>query len=144
MPNIAAVLKSEISRVARKEVRAETTPTKKASSAHRTAIADLRKRVQALEQELRRLAKGVSRAPATGSAPADKSTRFSAKGLKSMRKRLGLSAQACGQLIGASSQSVYNWEEGKARPQAKQLAAIAAIKSIGKREALARLEALRS
>jgi DNA-binding transcriptional regulator YiaG len=144
MPNIAAVLKSEISRVARKEVRAETTPTKKASSAHRTAIADLRKRVQALEQELRRLTKGVSRASATGSAPADKSTRFSAKGLKSMRKRLGLSAQACGQLIGASSQSVYNWEEGKARPQAKHLAAIAAIKSIGKREALARLKALRS
>ena len=61
-----------------------------------------------------------------------------------MRKRLGLSAQGIGLLIGASSQSVYNWEEGKARPQAKHLAAIAAIKSIGKREALARLEALRS
>jgi DNA-binding transcriptional regulator YiaG len=145
MPNIAAILKSEISRVARKEVRAETTSTKKASSAHRTAIADLRKRVQALEQQLRRLAKGAPRAApvANGQQPSS-AQRFSAKGLKSMRQRLGLSAQACGLLIGASSQSVYNWEEGKARPQAKYLAGIASLRSIGKKEALARLEALRS
>jgi DNA-binding transcriptional regulator YiaG len=145
MPNIAAILKSEISRVARKEVRAESSSTKKASGAHRTAIADLRKRVQALEQQLRRLAK-TPRAASTASAEeAPTSTsRFSAKGLKSMRKRLGLSAQACGQLIGASSQSVYNWEDGKAKPQAKHLAGIAALRSIGKKEALARLEALRS
>jgi DNA-binding transcriptional regulator YiaG len=146
MPNIAAVLKSEISRVARKQVRAETSPTKKASSAHRTAIADLRKRVQALEQQLRRLAKAGPRiaAVATNAEQAPGSQRFSAKGLKSMRQRLGLSAEACGLLIGASSQSVYNWEEGKTRPQAKHLAGIASLRSIGKREALARLEALRA
>jgi DNA-binding transcriptional regulator YiaG len=145
MPNIAAILKSEISRVARKEVRAETAPTKKASSAHRGAIADLRKRVQALEQQLRRLT-ATSRAASTASAgdAAANAKRFSAKGLKSMRKRLGLSAQAVGILIGASSQSVYNWEDGKAKPQAKHLAGIAALRSLGKKGALARLEALRS
>jgi hypothetical protein len=30
-----------------------------------------------------------------------------------------------GLLIGASAQSVYNWEEGKARPRAQHLPAIA-------------------
>jgi DNA-binding transcriptional regulator YiaG len=145
MPNIAALLKSEISRVARKEVRAETSPAKKTSTAHRAAIADLRKRVQALEQQLRHLAKASRRAaPLADVQQGSSGKRFSAKGLKSMRQRLGLSASAVGLLIGASSQSVYNWEEGKARPQAKHLASIASLRTIGKKEALARLEALRS
>src|SRR5436190_2968396 len=39
--------------------------------------------------------------------------------------RARLSAAECALLLGASGQSVYNWEQGKARPQAKHLAAIA-------------------
>lgn len=66
--------------------------------------------------------------------------RFSAKGLAKNRQRLGLSAADFGTLIGASGQSVYKWEEGKFRPRQKNLAAIAAIRSIGKKEALARLQ----
>jgi len=38
--------------------------------------------------------------------------------MASQRKRLGVSAAECGLLIGASAQSVYNWQEGKARPRA--------------------------
>jgi len=38
MPNIAAVLKDEISRIARKEIRSETTSLKKASSQYRRDI----------------------------------------------------------------------------------------------------------
>jgi DNA-binding transcriptional regulator YiaG len=46
-------------------------------------------------------------------------------------------------LVGASGQSIYNWEAGKARPRSAHLAAIAALKSYGKKEAMARLETLR-
>ena len=145
MPNIAAVLKSEISRVARKEVRAETASTKKASSAHRTEIAALKKRVQALEQHLRRLNKvGAKPTPAVEPETADSPSRFSPKGLKSLRRRLGLSAHDCGVLIGASSQSIYNWEEGKTRPQAKYLAAVAFLKTKSKKDVTARLLALKA
>jgi DNA-binding transcriptional regulator YiaG len=55
--------------------------------------------------------------------------------LASQRRRLGLSAGDCGLLLGVSAQSIYNWEEGKARPQAKHLPALAALKSLGKKEA---------
>jgi len=41
-----------------------------------------------------------------------------------------------------SGQSVYKWEDGKARPRAKHLLAIAALRTMGKREAAARLEQL--
>jgi hypothetical protein len=40
-----------------------------------------------------------------------------------------------------SPQSVYNWETRKATPRKEQLAAIVALRAVGKREARARLEA---
>ncbi len=145
MPNIAAILKSEIARVARKEVRSETTATKKASSVHRSEIATLKRRVQALEKQLRQLVAHQTRqSDRADPQPTSGPGRFSPKGLKSLRDRLGLSAHSLGLLIGASSQSVYNWEDGKTRPQAKYLAAIAFVKTKGKKEITARLNDLQA
>ena len=48
-----------------------------------------------------------------------------------------LVAIACGVLLGASGQSVYKWEDGKARPRAKHLPAIAALRTLGKKQAAA-------
>lgn len=144
MPNIASVLKSEISRVARKEVRSETLGLKKAVGAHRAEIAALKRRTQALEQALRRLSKSRSNAaPVAADEGPSRTLRFSAKGLVSQRKRLGLSAHDCGLLVGASGQSIYKWEDGNVRPRAKHLPAIAALRTLGKKEAAARLGALR-
>ena len=68
--------------------------------------------------------------------------RFSAEGLQSQRRRLGLSAAALGALVGVSAQTIYNWEAASTHPREHQVAAIAALRSVGKREAQARLEAL--
>lgn len=145
MPNIATVLKAEIARVARKEVKAETASLRKSVTTYRSEIAALKKRSQTLEQELRRM-KGSKSAdsPTLADSSEEKSVRFSAKGLASQRKRLGLSAQDLGLLIGTTSQSIYNWEEGKARPRAKYMPAIAALKSLGKKTATAHLESARA
>jgi DNA-binding transcriptional regulator YiaG len=137
MPNIASVLKDEISRIARKEIRRETGSLKKSSAAYRSEIAALKRRVVELERQLRRAGKGAE--PAAPVAANDDSiaqgTRFSAKSMASQRRRLGLSAAECGLLIGASAQSIYNWEEGKARPRAQHLPAIFALRTLGRREA---------
>ena len=144
MPNIASILKSEISRVARKEVRAEVLTLKKSVGAHRKQIAALRQHAQMLEKALRYLGRNqrVAAAPAAAADEGAGLRRFSAKGLLSLRTRLGLSAAECGALVGASSQSIYNWEQGKARPSAKHLPAISALRGMGKREATAKLAAL--
>ena len=145
MPNIATLLKNEISRVARKEVRSETLTLKKAVSAYRSEIAALKRRAQALEQALRGLSKAQAKlAPAPRTSVSSQASRFSAKGLAAQRRRLGLSAHDCGLLVGASGQSIYNWEAGSARPRAKLLPAIAALRTLGKKEAAARLASLRT
>ena len=40
--------------------------------------------------------------------------------------------------------SVYKWESGKASPRAKHLEAIATVRAMGKREALAKLAEIES
>lgn len=140
MPNIASVLKEEIARVARKEVRSDTQPLKKSSATHRSDIAALKRRIAALEQMVKRLGKnaGAKTAQPDANLPAG-SFRFSAGGLLAQRKRLGLSAAEAGKLLGVSDQSVYKWENGKTRPRASQFASIAALRGMSKKQAAARL-----
>lgn len=139
MPNIAAILREEITRLARKELRSNTESLKKAVAGHRTEIAALKRRVDTLERQAKRTAKVVARAQPVPEKDADTKHRFSAKGLATHRKRLGLSAADYGTLLGVSPLSVYKWEGGQARPRASYLPAIAAVRSMGKREAAARL-----
>lgn len=134
MPNIASVLKAEITRIARKELRAEIEGLKKASTAHRSDIAALKKRCQSLEQELRRVGKTLPTPEPLPAEATDSKLRFSAKGLASQRRRLELSAESLGLLLGTSGQSVYNWENG-ARPRGAHLKAIAALRSLSKKQA---------
>jgi DNA-binding XRE family transcriptional regulator len=49
-------------------------------------------------------------------------------------RALGLSAAEYGKLVGVTAQSVYNWERGGATPRGDQLARIASLRAIGKRE----------
>ena len=143
MPNIATVLKSEIARVARKEVRSEIDSLRKASTIYRSEIAALKRRTQALELELRRVGKALPKpVPKPEADQVNGKMRFSAKGLVTLRQRLGLSAHDLGLLVGASGQSVYNWEAGEVRPRDKHLPAIAALRNLGKKEVAVRLAAV--
>ena len=140
MPNIGAVLKQEIARLSRREIRGEVEATRKASAQYRRHIAALRRQVATLERQVallsRRVANGSVPMPASDST---RKFRFVAKGLKSHRARLGLSAGEFAKLVGVSAQSIYNWEQGHASPRPAQVEAIARLRSIGKREARSRL-----
>ena len=151
MPNIAAVFRSETVRIARKEVRAEAELLRKAATSQRSEIAGLKRQVEALQKELRHvsrlLAKQTKMLQAGAAASPDKEAtafRFSAKGLVSNRKRLGLSAADFALLVGASNQSIYLWESGRAKPRPSNLSALAALRTMGKREAAAKLEKLQA
>jgi ribosome-binding protein aMBF1 (putative translation factor) len=140
MPNIGTVLKAEISRLSRKESRSQIDATKKAAAQHRRDIATLKRQVTQLERQVRLLARRTLGAipAASGDAP-EKRVRFVAKGLRTQRGKLGLSAAQFGALIGVSAQSIYNWERESAHPRGEQISKLAALRGIGKREAEARL-----
>jgi DNA-binding transcriptional regulator YiaG len=145
MPNIASILKAEISRVARKEVRTEIETLKKASTHHRASIAALRRQVEKLEKELRRATRVSARvSPADDTdeaAESGPSRRFSAGRLAAHREKLGLSAAAYGKLVGVTGQTIYKWEQGKARPRKAQLEGLASVRGLGRREVAEQLNA---
>ena len=143
MANLAAVLKSEIRRLARSEAREVTAVSRRAAASHRRDIADLKRKVANLERKVALLEKRTWRevAPATKLEDVD-NLRFSAKGLASRRQKLGLSGADYARLVGVSTQTLYNWEQGRSKPRKEQMAKLAAMRTLTKREAQASLEQL--
>jgi DNA-binding transcriptional regulator YiaG len=143
MPNIASVFKDEILRLARKEIRQQTSVLKKMSAQYRKGIAELERRMLELQRKVTPLQKqvlrGVSSQPVEGDG---EHTRFTAKGLRSQRKRAGLSAANYGKLLGVAGQTIYSWEGETSRPRKSQVARIAALRHMGKRGTYAQLEQL--
>lgn len=138
MTTFANQLKNEIARIAKKEVRAETAQLKQASAKYRSEIAALKRQIATLEAAVKRMNKSQPKVTKVVEAPVE-NLRFRADGFGTIRKKLGLSAEQMGKLIRVSAQSVYHWEQGKSRPRASNLPAIAAVRKMGKRDAVAKL-----
>ena len=143
MPNIATVLKAEISRLARKEVKSNTTSTKGAVAQFRRDIAKLKRLVQTQQREITVLKtqerKRLGQPQANGEEELE-GVRFSARSARAQRQRLGLSQPDFARLVGVSPMTIYNWESGKSRPRKEQLATLVALRGVGNREAMKRLE----
>ncbi len=71
MPNITAVLKEEIVRLARKEIRKQTTVLRRASAQYRKDIAAMKRRVSDLQRKVTPLEKQVLKNVPTQAAEAD-------------------------------------------------------------------------
>ena len=144
VPNLQAVLKQEIQRLARREVRSELEATKKTVSKHRRDIAELKRRNVDLERKVSYLesreTKRLKAGPAKAKPPPG--TRFSARSLKAQRARSGLSQGDYARLVGVSASTIYNWESGATKPSAKHLATLVSLRGLGKREAKKRVELL--
>ncbi len=138
MPNIASVLKEEIRRLARKEAKAEVDTTKQAVAKYRSDLAKIKRELGQREQQIKLLKKQTQQ---QGQPQLDEqdSARFSSRSVKAQRSRLGLSAVDYGKLVGVSGLTIYSWEHGASRPRKAQLAALVAVRGIGKREASTKL-----
>jgi len=144
MPNIATVLKEEIVRLARKEIRRQTNVLRKASAQYRRDIAEMKRRVSDLQRKVVPLEKQVLRNAPTQFPEADaQHVRFTAKGRRSHRERLELSAANYGKLIGVTGQTIYSWEQETSRPRKQQAVRIASLRHLGKREAQVCLEQMK-
>lgn len=147
MPNIGKVLKEEIVRLAKKQAKAALSPIRQPAAAARHAIASLTRRVTALEKttgQLRRqLDKAAALAPTATAEPAVR-VRITAKGLRSLRHHLRLTAADLAKLLGVTQYAVYAWEakQGPVRLRKSTRSALLAIRGIGAREARQRIAAL--
>ena len=103
MANFAQSLKHEIARLARREIRAATVALRKATQGHRHDIAALKRQIIELERKAARLGKSVPNPIAAHTS--EPPLRFVAKGFRTHRAKLGLSAPSVAKLLQASEQS---------------------------------------
>ena len=143
MPNLSAVIKSEIIRLSRKTTREQLRPLQKASANYRHQIADLKRQTTALTRELSALRQSQARSPqAEGDSSISPKARFVAQGFRTLRNRLGLSLEECGIIVGVSAGTIFNWEKKRANPRPSQMPAIVALRGMTKRTAHETLQKL--
>jgi DNA-binding transcriptional regulator YiaG len=144
MPNITSVLNEQIRRLARREIKSQSRIVRRLTAQHRRDIAAMKREIADLQKRVAFLERQEKRRVGTQPSTPDKleGIRFRADGLRSHRQRLGVSAEDYGKLVGASGLSVYHWESGKVRPRRQQVARLAGVRGLGKREAMKRLSLL--
>jgi len=138
--DITKTVRAEILRLAKKEAKAEVARARESASQYRKQIAELKRLLAQREREIKHLRKRGQAGQPEDTALTG--VRFSRKSILSQRRRLGLSAEQYGKLVGVTALAVYNWENGKSRPRRAKLAALVAIRGISKREAMERLAKL--
>lgn len=141
MPNFANALKEEICRLARREIKVQATPTKQMLVQYRHEIVRLKRQLSKQQRRLDMLEqRKKSRDPGEEADDGQLvGLRFSARSVRSQRRRLGLSAEDYGKLIGVTGLTIYNWEHGRTRPRPAQFEALAAVRGISRGEAAQRL-----
>jgi DNA-binding transcriptional regulator YiaG len=110
----------------------------------RRSAADLKRRIAVLEREVRALRSAVQKGGTVRpTAPKEKedASRITAKGMRSLQRRLRLTGQEFARLLGVTPQVIYSWGKatGPLRVRRKTRAAILAAREIGAREARRRL-----
>ena len=143
--NIAQVLKAEIARISKKEAKALSSPTRSTTIQLKKTVADLKTRLATLEKSNKELQKQVEFLVTAIPKPvqeAEVKGWISGKGVKSLRKKLGLSQAEFGKLVSVSTGAVVQWESKtgmlKFRDATKK--AIMAVRGIGKAEARKKLD----
>ena len=136
MGKIEQTLKSEITRLAKKQLRATCLPLTRDVRQLKRTVSALRKTVAVLaklgaEFQAQRT---VERAR-LAAVPEEVSTaRISPLLIKKLRRRLGITQGELATLVGVSHSAVCSWEYEKAKPEGRNREALVALRKLGRRE----------
>ena len=149
MSSLASVLKSEIMRLSRREARRSNAKLRKGTAALKKAVAELKRRCVRIDKQLRLIAKSApGRVASTAQDVSDteiRNARPTAKMVRALRAKFGISQREMGKLLGVSTQSIFLWEkkEGRLRPRGESVSALLRLRPMGKRQVKAALGAMK-
>ncbi len=135
MAKIESIIKSEIQRLAKHEVRSVYRPLRKEVWGLKLKLSNLIKNFAVLDRMAKGIAKTMSIEPKLEASPEEvKASRFTPERIAGLRKKLGISQREFGILTGASLGAVQSWEKGKFKPQGEKKAALVAMRKLRKRD----------
>jgi len=142
MGKVEGIIKSEIVRLAKREVRKISVPVGRDIRVLKITVSQLRKTVSALERFAALQQKEMEKEGVSLKATPEevKMSRFSPRLIRSLRKHLGLTQKEMATLAGVTIGAVYQWESGKFEPRGEKKAVLVALRKLGRREARKLLE----
>jgi DNA-binding transcriptional regulator YiaG len=151
MSTLAQTIKNEIRRISRREIGLALSNFRRDHIALKKRLAEQKSRISTIEKVNKELSKklaavGQVQPGEAGSEPQAEQVAIYARGIKSLRRRLGLSQVKLGKLVGMNAISIAHWEKksGKVtirKPEAIKI--LMELKGMKKREVAARLGTLK-
>ena len=144
MSDLLQSLKTEITRLSRKEIKAAIEPIQSSNIRLKKTVAELKDRISQLESQNRQLSKSTKSIqtllPETSTDTPER-VRITAKTLFKLRSKFDMSREAFAKLMGVSSQNIYALENktGTLKLRSATMAKYLSIRDLGKKEALKRL-----
>lgn len=134
MGKVESTIKSEILRLAKKEIKAAFFPLRREVWAMRLKLSGLSKGFATLNRRAKELRLGEVKPKLEASPEEVKASRLTPERIRNLRMKKGLSQRELGILIGATTGAVLSWEKGKFKPKEDKKAALVALRKVKKRE----------
>jgi len=136
MGKIESMIKLEILRLGKREVRKVFLPLRREVRGMRLKLSSLSKNFAVLDRLTKeKMRQEESEKLSLAASPEEvKASRFTPQRISKLRKKLGLSQRALALLTGVSVGAVGLWEKGKFHPAANKKAALVALRKLRKRD----------
>jgi DNA-binding transcriptional regulator YiaG len=136
MGKVEGIMKSEIVRLARREIRKISVPLGRDVRLLKSVVSQLRRTVLGLQRittdQQKELEKGKI---VLGATPEEvKESRFSPRLIRTLRRHLGITQKELAILTGVTVGAAHLWEIGQFKPSMKKKAVMVALRKLGRRE----------
>ncbi len=136
MGKLEGIIKDEIIRLAKREMRMKFVPLRRDVRSLKLTVSQLRKSVSGLQRFVSQQERQVSPKPVPEVTPEDmKKARFSPRLIKTLRKHLGVSQREMAKLAGVTVGAVFKWEKGKFEPKDDKKKILVGLRKLGRQRA---------
>ena len=136
MPKIESMIKSEIVRLAKGEVRRIAVPLAKDVRLLKSTVSRIRKTVLVVERFVAAQKKELAKQELQLEVSPEelKKSRLSPRLIRSLRRHLGITQKELASLAGVTMGAVQSWESGKFRPKDGKRKALVALRKLRRNE----------
>ena len=134
MGKLESTIKSEIQRLAKREIRSTFVPLRREVRAMRLKLSGLSRGILSLNRMTKELHLEEAKPKLEATPEEVKASRITPDRIRGLRKKLGISMRELGILTGSSVGAILSWEKGKFRPRGDKKAALVALRKLKKRE----------
>jgi len=131
---LESTIKSEIQRLAKREIRSTFIPFRREVRAMRLKLSGLSRGITSLNRMAKELHLEEAKPKPEATPEEVKASRLTPDRIRGLRKKLGISMRELGVLTGTSLGAVLSWEKGKFKPKGEKKAALVALRKLRKRD----------